>query len=573
MSGDFPAGDSFVAADFVLFALVLAVSTAVGFYYAWVGRAKQNSSDFLTAGRRLTALPVSMSLTAGFMSSTTLLSNPTDVYLFGAMFVHFGLAYVLSILIVSEAYLPVFYRLGITSTYEYLELRFSRATRLMGTLLYMLQTIFFTGIIIYGPALTLNQFTGVDKWVGIISTGLVCTIYCTLGGLKAVVWTDVFQIGIMFIGYVSVIVKSVISQGGIHTIISDARQGGRLNFLDFDINPPEETHFLDHDHRRDCGLDRCLRDKPSPGSEICVLQEYHSCQSLMPYLVMDILTDYPGLPGLFFAAVCSGSLSTVSSSINALAAVTLEDLIKPYSNMSEKHLYWMSKGLTFLYGFVCISMAGLASVLGSLMQAGVVITGFTGGPLLGLFSLGLFCPFANSKGGLAGLLSGMITSLCVTVGSQIYPSPPSMTRPLPLTTEGCNFTTTDILNWTSTALPTQLTTITTASANISGDNAALSAPEWHSPSYLYFGPIGTVTAITVGLIVSLCTGGWRTKVDSKFTLMKEDTTLYHLFMNIQTRGMRRSGRLDLTKDGEKKVGNTNPTFFDTEMDIIRSISA
>lgn len=92
----------------------------------------------------------------------------------------------------------------------------------------------------------------------------------------------------------------------------------------------------------------------------------------MPYLVMDILGDYPGLPGLFVAAAYSGSLrlifafmytymnnngtltcfsipthpSTVSSSINALAAVTVEDLLRPYTNMSEKQLSWMSKGMS-----------------------------------------------------------------------------------------------------------------------------------------------------------------------------------------------------------------------------------
>uniref|UniRef100_A0A8C8DMJ5 Uncharacterized protein n=1 Tax=Oryzias sinensis TaxID=183150 RepID=A0A8C8DMJ5_9TELE len=67
---------------------------------------------------------------------------------------------------------------------------------------------------------------------------------------------------------------------------------------------------------------------------------------LMPYLVMDILGDYPGLPGLFVAAAYSGSLSTVSSSINALAAVTIEDLIKPHTNLSEKQLSWLSKGMS-----------------------------------------------------------------------------------------------------------------------------------------------------------------------------------------------------------------------------------
>lgn len=72
---------SFAVADYVVFALMLVVSAAVGFYYAWTDRSQRSSGDFLTGGRRLTALPVSLSLTASFMSAITVLSNPAEVRL------------------------------------------------------------------------------------------------------------------------------------------------------------------------------------------------------------------------------------------------------------------------------------------------------------------------------------------------------------------------------------------------------------------------------------------------------------------------------------------------------------
>uniref|UniRef100_A0A3B4UM64 Solute carrier family 5 member 8 n=1 Tax=Seriola dumerili TaxID=41447 RepID=A0A3B4UM64_SERDU len=249
---------------------------------------------------------------------------------------------------------------------------------------------------------------------------------------------------------------------------------------------------------------------------------------------------YPGLPGLFVAAAYSGS-STVSSSINALAAVTVEDLIKPYTNMSERHLSWISKGL-LVYGALCIGMAGLASLMGGILQAAISIFGIVGGPLLGLFTLGILFPFANSKGALSGLVSGLVVSLWVGIGAQIYPPPSEMTRPLPLSTEGCNFTATDSLNWPGLA-----------------DN-------WYSLSYLYFSPIGTIVSISVGLIVSLLTG-YRLKVESRLTLMKEDTTPYYLIKFFKDRVLRRTGKFDLTKDRDKNFGNTNPAFCDTEMNL------
>ena len=81
MSGDSLIAGSFVAADYVVFALMLVVSAAVGVYYAWSDRGQKSSGDFLMGGRSLTALPVSLSLTASFMSAITVLSNPAEVRL------------------------------------------------------------------------------------------------------------------------------------------------------------------------------------------------------------------------------------------------------------------------------------------------------------------------------------------------------------------------------------------------------------------------------------------------------------------------------------------------------------
>uniref|UniRef100_A0A671YJE1 Solute carrier family 5 member 8 n=1 Tax=Sparus aurata TaxID=8175 RepID=A0A671YJE1_SPAAU len=499
MSEDSLVPGSFVVADYMVFALMLVVSAAVGVYFAWTDRDQRSSGDFLMGGRRLTALPVSLSLTASFMSAITVLSNPAEVYRYGANIGFYGISYVLTMVITSEVFLPVFYRLSITSTYEYLELRFNRTTRLLGTGLFIVQTILYTGIVIYAPALALNQVTGMDLWGAVISTGVVCTFYCTLGGLKAVVWTDVFQVGNLNFDTNPLRRHTfwTISIGG--TFVWVSIYGINQAQVQRYISCKSITHARLSLYINLLGLLSILLCSVFAG--MCLFSVYKDCDpwtagqvsapdQLMPYLVMDILRDYPGLPGLFVAAAYSGSLSTVSSSINALAAVTVEDLIKPYTNMSEKHLSWTSKGLSLIYGVLCIGMAGLASLMGGILQAAISIFGIIGGPLLGMFTLGVLCPFANSKGVLLGLMSGLVVSLWLGIGAQIYPPTPAMTRPLSLTTEGCNFTTTDSFNWTSTVQPTQppLT-----------DN-------WYSLSYLYFSPIGTIITISVGLLVSLFTG-------------------------------------------------------------------
>lgn len=81
MSEESLVAGSFAVADYVVFALMLVVSASIGVYYAWVDRGQESSEDFLMGGRKLTALPVSLSLTASFMSAITVLSNPAEVRL------------------------------------------------------------------------------------------------------------------------------------------------------------------------------------------------------------------------------------------------------------------------------------------------------------------------------------------------------------------------------------------------------------------------------------------------------------------------------------------------------------
>ena len=104
------------------------------------------------------------------------------------------------------------------------------------------------------------------------------------------------------------------------------------------------------------------------------------------------MAHIPGLAGLCVAGIFSGSLSTVSSAINSLAAVTLEDYLKPVFKISESNTTLILKILALLYGIICIGLAFLADVLGTgVLQASLTIFGVVGGPLLGLFTLGVLC--------------------------------------------------------------------------------------------------------------------------------------------------------------------------------------
>uniref|UniRef100_A0A8B9DYK3 Solute carrier family 5 member 8 n=1 Tax=Anser cygnoides TaxID=8845 RepID=A0A8B9DYK3_ANSCY len=586
--------------DYVVFAAMLLVSAAIGIYYAFAGGGQKTSKDFLMGGRSMSALPVALSLTASFMSAVTVLGTPAEIYRYGAIFCIFAITYALVVLCSAEIFLPVFYRLGITSTYEYLELRFNKYLRLCGTVLFIIQTILYTGIVIYAPALALNQVTGFDLWGAVVATGVVCTFYCTLGGLKAVVWTDVFQVGIMVAGFSSVIIRAVVVQEGIGRIVNDSYHGGRLNFWDFNPNPLQRHTFWtiviggtftwtgiygvnQSQVQRYIACKSRFHAKMSlyinlvglwailVCATLCGLSLYSiykdcdpwsakqvsALDQLMPYLVLDIFKDFPGMPGLFVASAYSGTLSTVSSSINALAAVTVEDLIRPYfRSLSEKKLSWISMGMSLFYGGVCIAMAALASLLGALLQAALSIFGMVGGPLLGLFALGILCSFANGIGAFVGLVTGFVVSLWVGIGSQIYPPLPERTLPLPLSTAGCNISISSNLT-TSTANP--LTTIFSTQA----PERPVLADRWYSLSYLYFSTLGTLITIVVGMIISLLTGGLKQNTDRKFLLTKEDFLSNFSRSKSDTKVVVLSWKTS-TNAAE---GTDNPAFSHIEMDV------
>ncbi|XP_061438712.1 sodium-coupled monocarboxylate transporter 1-like [Rhineura floridana] len=545
--------DRFSDLDLLVFTAMLLLSLFIGIFVA-IKQVHQTHIDYLMAGRSLTSWPVAFSLTATFMSAVTVLEAPAEIYLFGHCFGLFAFAYTLMVVISAEVFLPIYYRLEITSTYEYLQLRFNKYMRLLGTVIFMMLTILYTGIVIYSPSLALNQVTGIQLWGSVVSTGVVCIFYCALGGLKAIIWTEVLQFTLMISAFMAVIIRAAVIKGGFGLIIDDAKHGGRLITWEFNPNPLQRHTtwtviiggtftWLSIFGTNQCQVQRYLACKSQSQAKkslyinlfglyltlgcavmcgLSMYSVYKDCDpwtagfvsapdQLMPYFMLEILGDFPGLPGLFVAGTFSGTLSTVSSSINALAVVTVEDLIKPNFIVSETNLLWISVGMKVLYGAVCLSMAAVASIMSGLLQSSLSIFGIFGGPLLGIFCLGILLPFANAKGAFSGLLCGFLIVLWLGVGAQKHPPPPHRTRPLPLSTEGCPKPNSSVITQLTTTLPPP-----------TSPRPLIEEYWWYSLSYLYFSPLGTMITFIVGSIMSVVTGGLKQNVERRLLFGKEE---------------------------------------------------
>ncbi|XP_077990171.1 sodium-coupled monocarboxylate transporter 1-like isoform X1 [Glandiceps talaboti] len=533
----------FSIADFVVFGLLLFVSAGIGVFHAFTGGKQKTTGEFLMADRNMRPWPVGASLIASFMSAITVLGTPAEHYIYGSMFGYFGLTYTIVMIFSAEFYMPIFYRLGLTSAYQYLEIRFnSKLVRVLGACTFMCQMVLYMGIAIYAPSLALNAVTGFTLWGSVLTCGLVCTFYTTIGGMKAVLWTDVFQLGVMIAGFLAVIIQGSINVGGWGKVMDICEEGGRIEFDNFSfdptvrhsfwsiciggvftwlaiygINQSQVQRYLTCRSERDARI-AIYMNVPGLGlilalaacSGLVMYAHYHECDpysagyvgatdQLMPYFVMDILSFLPGLPGLFVSCMFSGALSTVSSGLNSLAAVAGEDLVRLYwKNIPDERYTWITKGLALGFGLLSLFMAWISSMMGDVLQAALSIFGMIGGPLLGLFSLAMFFPWANWKGATSGLLMGLVMSFWVGIGGFLYP--PYVEKP-PLTTEGCI-----VANVT--------TNMTTLAGFTMGSPTPASIPQdsyptianFYAISYLYYGAVAWLTVIFVGLIVSFLTG-------------------------------------------------------------------
>ncbi|KAM3619157.1 uncharacterized protein V6R79_003864 [Siganus canaliculatus] len=534
----------FVLADYAVFAAMLFISMSIGLYQALKKSQKEASADdFFTGGRSMSAVPVGLSLCASFMSAVQVLGVPAEASRYGFKFLYMCLGQSINSVLTAYLFLPVFFRLGITSTNQYLKMRFGRGMQLLGSVQFIVATLLYTGIVIYAPALILNQATGLNMWVSLFSTGLICTVYTTLGGMKAVIWTDVFQIFVMLAGFVAIFIQGTILVGGPSLVLEIANNGSRINFNDFSVDPRQRYTFwsltvggsmvwLSMYGVNQAQVQRYISCKSEKAAQwamfvnqvgLCLIVSsavtcgivmfayYISCDPFksgkisapdlyMPYFVLDVFRNHPGFPGLFLACAYSGTLSTASTSINAMAAVTMEDLLQPrLRHLSQKKLVILSKGLSLLYGFGCITVAALSSLLDwGVLQGSFTVMGVVSGPLLGIFILGMFVPAANKLGAFSGLLVGFCVSLWLAVGSTIYPPSEQTMGVLPTYTGECVLS-----NITLDSSPAE-------------DHHSISTPlhppdlgglhNFYAMSYLYFGAMATSSVVIIGVIVSYATG-------------------------------------------------------------------
>ncbi|XP_071056778.1 sodium-coupled monocarboxylate transporter 1-like [Onthophagus taurus] len=470
--------------DYVLFLSMLILSTLIGIYYGFFQK-QSTANDYLLGGKQMTIWPVAMSLASSTISGLTLLALPVDIYNYGICY-WLGLPLFPLVLYVSyKIYLPVFYKLQITSTYEYLKIRFDNRIRLLASILFTINNILYLPIVIYAPALALSKVTGINTHYITPTLCTVCIFYTTFGGIKAVIWTDALQFFVMLGSVAIVFIMGVGSVGGITKIWNLNYQTGRLDIpFAFDLTKRDSfwtgsicnfCMFLIVAGMSQGCVQKCLSLPSfkhiktayvlfffamfsmmtfSAWSGFIMFAKYYDCDplksnkikkpdELLPYYIMDVAHSIPGLPGLFVSGVFSAALSTLSASLNCLSATIYEDFISLFmpKSISQETVSKILKFLVVMVGVICTILVFVVERLGNILPLAMSFAGITNGPLLGLFSVGMLVPMVNCIGALTGGITSLIVMAWIALTSQWYKTKGIIKYPpLPAFTHGCNVT-------------------------------------------------------------------------------------------------------------------------------------
>ncbi|KAG8325428.1 hypothetical protein J6590_067879 [Homalodisca vitripennis] len=531
--------------EYSVFCSMLLLSLLVGVYFGYFKK-QDTVAEYLLGGKKMSVFPVAMSLTFSHVSGVSLIGVPAEVYSYGTQYFVMCISFVIMYFIVVNSFLPVFFNLQLNSLYEYLELRFSKGTRTLASLLFALSLVLFIPVVIYIPALAFNQVTGVSIYVITPIVCVICLIYTSFGGLKAVVWTDTLQSAFTISSTLFILVLGFLKIGSISEVFRINGEGHRLELFNMDPSPFARSTFwtislgsvftwLSHVGVHPGTSQRFIAVSTVKEARAVLLwtcvgyvwvkaittllgmliyAHYHDCDPIatkmvqksgqvMPFYVMQVAKDYPGLTGLFISGALSAALSTMSAGLNTVAGTIYEDFVQFIlrgKQQSEAMQAFTLKVVVLVIGVICSLLVPIVERLGGLLQVAVSLHGVNSGALVGVFCLGVFFPRANAKGAIVGVLMSVMVMTTIVFGGEYFIANGLLKFPGKVTSvDGCPADFLASLPFNASA---RVQTYVGVGSPVVADE---SVPLIFQMSYWYYITLGTLVVLLVGLPVSYLT--------------------------------------------------------------------
>ena len=451
----------FGTVDFAILGAYLAALVAMGVYFS---RREKSTEDFFLGGRRVPWWAAGMSIFGTQLSAITFMAIPAKVYATDWTYILGNVCILLMAPIVVYLYLPFYRRLNITTAYEYLEKRFNLPVRLFGSILFILFQFGRMGIVLFLPAIALSAVTGINVYVCILAMGVLCTIYTVLGGIEAVIWTDVLQVIVLMGGaLLSLFIVAANVDGGFGGIVSTGYANAKFHTFtwswDYTITAvwvvfignlfitlgPYTTdqaviqRYLTTPDEKSAARaiwTNAALAVPSAllffalGTALWVFYKTHpnmlnpaleKTDSILPWFVA---TQLPvGVAGLVIAGLFAAAMSSLDSSMNSMATAIVTDFYRRFKPGVDDHRCLnLARWLTVILGaFGTGTALYMARVdIPSLWDLFTKVLGLLGGSLSGLFALGVFTRRANGAGGLVGAVVSAAVLFLVQQYTQVH---------------------------------------------------------------------------------------------------------------------------------------------------------
>jgi SSS family transporter len=441
--------------DYAVLAVALTVLLAIGISF---GRQQRDTGDFFLARRRVPWWAACLSFLATEISAVTIISVPATAYRENWEYVQFFVGSSLAKLAVAFLFIPAFYRHDVTTIYEFLRDRFGRASQVTGSVFFFVTRLLGSGVRLMAAALAVAIVMGWPLAPTIALFIVVSIVYIASGGVKAVVWTNVFQ-ALVFLVAGGLTLGFLLSQidGGLSTVVAVAGQAGRLDVVNWGPAPGAPDFWrrvltepnivwvavlnglvgsmaafgTDHDL-----MQRLLTVETRRESQkTLALTPLGTLITLLIYLglgsaLYTFYAQHPGLPvsrpdeilphfiqqampaalrGLMLTAIV---LASIDSPLGSLAASFVTDIYRPLlvRDRPERHYLMVSRVSVVVFGAMLGVLAYAFSAFDGILWLAFKIAGVTFGSLLGVFLLGLLTrrPVADAANVVAMVVMALV---------------------------------------------------------------------------------------------------------------------------------------------------------------------
>ncbi len=445
---------------------------------SWFARKQQTTTDYFLGDRSVPWWAVAFSIVATETSTITFISVPGIAFARGGnfQFLQLVFGYLVGRIVISFLFIPSYFRGELLTVYQLLDRRFGSKIKMIAASLFVVMRniadgirLLLTAIVLAAVYTSFQPAANVETIVvaSVVLLGVAMIIFTYFGGMEAVIWVEVVQLGIYIAGAVAAAVILTNSiEGGLSTALANARQFGKFSLFDFTFDATKTFTFWAgliggcfltmSTHGTDQYLvQRYLcTDKPKKAAAalltsgaivlaqfigflfigVLLFSYYHpftdpgyatASATAFPFtggdrVFPDFITRHmpTGLSGLVVAAIFAAAMS---SSLNSIAATVVNDLYKPFrAKKSDKHYLKVSHVLTLFWGVVQIGVALLVRHRNrSALDQALSIASLINGPVLGVFLVGTFLRRVSEPPALIGMLASIVVMLYVFFGTKI----------------------------------------------------------------------------------------------------------------------------------------------------------